>query len=453
MAAVAALLTSCSKDDTFGGPARGKVTFEVSTPELATRYGEGTTATALKYAVYDMIEDATDGALVKEGNATLSGLKATVTIDLVEGREYSVIFWADAGANSPYVFNTAADQKSVSYKDGVTLTANNEAYDAFFAYVPEDQVKVGQVVNVDLKRPFAQLNIATNDTQKANDLGVEVANTAVTVAGVYTSFNLATGEVQGQPATVTFASAAKANGTIGTAPNTYDLLSMNYVLVNSEKLVDVTFNFSDTKGKTDYVRTYSDVHVQRNYRTNIIGAILTDPTKFDVEIKPGVDGTYTEERGNSRVVSNAQSLQEAINDPDVDVIVFDSNINLNDLTSTTIYDNSAALSTTTRASETSYGLLIPAGKIITLDLNGFTISQVKAQTGNYSMIQNDGNLTIMDSSTTGAGKLSYKDSGNGGNYISNTITNRGTLTVKSGRIENVSSETTANTGYCKYLRR
>ena len=55
MAAVAALLTSCSKDDTFGGPTRGKVTFEVSTPELATRYGEGTTATALQYAVYDMV--------------------------------------------------------------------------------------------------------------------------------------------------------------------------------------------------------------------------------------------------------------------------------------------------------------------------------------------------------------------------------------------------------------
>ena len=81
----------------------------------------------------------------------------------------------------------------------------------------------------------------------------------------------------------------------------------------------------------------------------------------------------------------------------------------------------------------------------TLDLNGKTISQTKNQTANYSMIENDGNLTIEDN--VGGGKISYTDSGNGGEYVSNTIMNRGTLTLNSGTIENLSSATVAMNGY------
>ena len=81
----------------------------------------------------------------------------------------------------------------------------------------------------------------------------------------------------------------------------------------------------------------------------------------------------------------------------------------------------------------------------TLDLNGKTISQTKLQTAGYSMIQNDGNLTIEDN--VGGGKISYTDSGNGGEYISNTITNRGTLIVNDGILENLSSETVKINGY------
>lgn len=81
----------------------------------------------------------------------------------------------------------------------------------------------------------------------------------------------------------------------------------------------------------------------------------------------------------------------------------------------------------------------------TLDLNGKTISQTKLQTAGYSMIQNDGNLTIKDN--VGGGKISYTDSGTGGEYISNTITNRGTLTLNSGTVENLSSQNVAISGY------
>ncbi|MBR3842930.1 MAG: right-handed parallel beta-helix repeat-containing protein, partial [Christensenellaceae bacterium] len=90
-------------------------------------------------------------------------------------------------------------------------------------------------------------------------------------------------------------------------------------------------------------------------------------------------------------------------------------------------------------------LKIPAGVTVTLDLNGKTISQTKAQTAGYQMILNDGNLTIKD--PVGGGKISYTDSGNGGEYISDVIYNRATLVIDGGTIENLSSATVASNGY------
>ena len=81
-------------------------------------------------------------------------------------------------------------------------------------------------------------------------------------------------------------------------------------------------------------------------------------------------------------------------------------------------------------------ITVSAGKNFTLDLNGFTISQKKNQTSAHSLLTNNGTLTIRDSSAARTGKITYEDTGRGGNYVSNTITNKGTLTVGSGTIEN-----------------
>ena len=75
-------------------------------------------------------------------------------------------------------------------------------------------------------------------------------------------------------------------------------------------------------------------------------------------------------------------------------------------------------------------LTIPAGKTVTLDLNGKTISQTKECTASYNMIGNLGSLTIVD--TVGGGELSFTDSGNGDpnfGWGSYTIHNSGTLII------------------------
>ena len=83
-------------------------------------------------------------------------------------------------------------------------------------------------------------------------------------------------------------------------------------------------------------------------------------------------------------------------------------------------------------------VIVAAGKEVTLNLDGNTVSMVYAEnaTASHTMILNQGNLTI-----EGNGKLSYKYTGAnlGTTYYANTVTtNPGSvLTVKNGTIENL----------------
>ncbi|MBQ2755432.1 MAG: hypothetical protein IJF27_02030 [Oscillospiraceae bacterium] len=84
---------------------------------------------------------------------------------------------------------------------------------------------------------------------------------------------------------------------------------------------------------------------------------------------------------------------------------------------------------------------VPAGKKITIDLNGKAVSMVYTEnaTSNHEMLLNKGDLTIEDS--VGGGKLSYEYKGAslGTSYAANTITTEpgSVLTVKGGTIENL----------------
>lgn len=91
------------------------------------------------------------------------------------------------------------------------------------------------------------------------------------------------------------------------------------------------------------------------------------------------------------------------------------------------------------------GVTIDAGKNVVLELAGHTISGNTSSTTTYALITNRGTLTIQDSTDvnldgTGNGLIttyiSDPDQGDVPGYASNTITNNGTLTVKSGKIVN-----------------
>ncbi|MBQ6247227.1 MAG: hypothetical protein IJK04_10200, partial [Kiritimatiellae bacterium] len=91
------------------------------------------------------------------------------------------------------------------------------------------------------------------------------------------------------------------------------------------------------------------------------------------------------------------------------------------------------------------GVTVAAGQNIVLELNGKTISGNTDSTSHYALITNRGTLTIQDNTDTnkdGTGTglittyITNPDTGDVPSYASNTISNFGNLTVKSGKIVN-----------------
>mgnify|MGYP000378154562 CR=1 FL=1 len=286
IAATALLVTSCNDemDNGLKTGDEGTVTFTAQLPsEMGTRaFADGLTAKHLQYAVYEAGQSTPLKVFGDEttvvGEAEMVNLKKSVTLKLTSGKSYDVIFWADATTDSPYTFNPASQEVSVDYSK---VNNNSDNCDAFFK---KETITVSgnQSVDVKLTRPFAQVNIGTDDFDAAKASGLEVTQTEV-VAKAFATLNLATGKVSDE-ADRTFTMKAIPTASDGEFPvaGGYKYLSMDYLLVGADKAtVDVAFNYGGPQS-----RTFTNVPVQRNYRTNIYGSLLTNTTDFNVVIEP-----------------------------------------------------------------------------------------------------------------------------------------------------------------------
>ncbi len=271
-------LASCSSEEFDVKPAgaEGNVTFTASLPaSVASRdYSDGSTAKNLQYAIY---AQGTQTPLLT-GTATFENLKATVSTTLATGKTYDILFWAQA-ADAPYAFDNTTQKVTVNYEG---ITANNESLDAFF-WAEKDLTVSGPVnKTITLTRPFAQVNVGTNDFVPAQQAGLDVKQSSLTFSAyVANTLDLYSGDVTGDDE-VTFGMADIPAGE--TFPvDDYKYLAMAYVLVPADKqTLDVTLATDGTPNTP----VFASVPVQRNYRTNIYGALLTDPAVFNVEISP-----------------------------------------------------------------------------------------------------------------------------------------------------------------------
>ena len=364
MCAASMMLFTACQDDLDNGlkGEDGNVTFSVEVPSnIASRaFGDGTKALNLSYAVYESGQQTP--LITSTDEVKFTGLKATVNMRLVNGKTYDIVFWAD-NENAPYAFNAATQTVTVDYAQ---VANQNENFDAFFK---AETLKVEGTINetIQLTRPFAQINIGATDYAVATQFGFTTASSSVKVGGVANTLNLLTGVVSGEE-TITFASAA-VPGEGETFPATgvdADYLSMTYVLVGADKTItDVEFTATSTNQET-VTRKYTNVPVQRNYRTNIYGNILTEAANFNVEIVPGF---------NEPPYSNIDLLKEAAANGGEVTLYSDLTI-----------DEEIA---------------VAAGKEMTLNLNGYTIT-VNGE-ASLSSAGEDAKLTINGDGTVQMG--------------------------------------------------
>lgn len=296
---VALLAAGCSSEIPMPEKSDGNVTISLTLPAyMGTRaFGDGLQATSLSYAIYD---NATK-TLVASGDdaATFANLKATLQVDLVNGRSYDFVFWADNGASSPYTFIAADDEEGVKV-DMDFAASNNENLDAFYGSTTKT-IDGPTTVSATLTRPFAQVNLGTDDLN-ADPVTTVLTDLKVSLkASTYTSMNPFTGEVLGEESEITFDATNVPDGEVFPIEN-YEYLSMVYLLVTDEQeLLDLNYTITNG-GETLATVPVPNVPVQRNYRTNIYGSVLTSPATLNITInKDFIDD-------NSHEIVTAQSI-------------------------------------------------------------------------------------------------------------------------------------------------
>lgn len=150
LAAFGMAFTSCSSEEPMGGgDGSGKITFTAQLPaELGSRaFSDGIAANSLSYYVYKHGEKE---ALIT--GTTSINLTTSVSLDLVNGETYDVVFLAQS-SNAPeglYTYDDATQNFTVDYTKAVQ---NNDNSDAFYA-VKTVTVAGGATEPVDLYRPL-----------------------------------------------------------------------------------------------------------------------------------------------------------------------------------------------------------------------------------------------------------------------------------------------------------
>ena len=313
LAAVAAALSlaSCNKEN---GPSAAveevTVTVDVALPgEVSTKLiGDGLSATKLYYEVWS----ADRTTRFYRDSKDLVQKVTKVEFNLVKNQTYNILFWAQAPGVSFYGIDDAdglsvitMDYSAVAPATGIV--ANDETRDAFYNNELQNLLVTGPLKkDVSLVRPFAQVNFGTTpaDIEAAKLIGGmrPVASKVTFNVKFPTVLNLFSGEVSGEQ-TLTYdysvLPTVDQHGYLEvdidkdnkiSDSEKYIYLSMNYILVNQTENTnaDITANIQikdrGDKTQSDVVVKTVNAPLRRNYRTNVLGNLLTAPGVFNIVV-------------------------------------------------------------------------------------------------------------------------------------------------------------------------
>lgn len=360
-AALTLFAVSCNKEQVTEDP-DGQVvdvTITAALPgEMATKaLGDGQTAKTLYVSVYENDADKTHLRDLDK-TATFTDLKTQVTFSLVKGKTYNFVFWAQA-EGAPY---DVTDLKNIKVKD-YTTDANDEKRDAFYATRKELKINGALTETIKLYRPFAQVNFATADYAEAQKAGFSPAVSSFTASGAATTFDTFAAEGKDEVAVALTETNVPADILKTLDGKTYTRLAMNYLIPVGKQgeshNIDVAATFKANNGEAVTVSA-PNAPVQNNYRTNILGNLLTSQVIFNVEIVPAFEEP----------------------DNDIDLVNIKNAESLKALVAT---GGSAKLAGDI---EIDYPLTLSGNTDVVIDLNGHSIVNKTQVNGNYTVVFN-----------------------------------------------------------------
>lgn len=307
----AALLTllfaaSCQKEDFSGADGEfATVTLTVQAPAspVTKAFGDGTnTNLRLDFGVFDEngeVLDALRQTGIEFGAADSEGKRSTtVKVNLAKGKTYHFVCWAQDNSLDCY---NHTDLKAITVDYSKNNAANEEKRDAFYACVKSDIVKADYTQTITLTRPFAQLNVGSDDLKEAEKAGLDTTKLYVELS-VTNCPNVLNADFAKQSYTVagsveatftkticpaTVEDSERINVELNGTPKSYSWLSMNYIFtsVNKDDLKEVTFKLYEEDTLLD-TYTKDNVPFQANWRTNLLGRLLTTDGELTVVIDP-----------------------------------------------------------------------------------------------------------------------------------------------------------------------
>lgn len=332
---IALFFTSCSQTEPENLSNEAEVTFTLNIENaIATRaISDGTGANQITFAIFN--EDGSEIFTPKtsrtiSGNQLLNGVEIKAT--LVKGNTYKACFWAQNSNCTAY--SISEDMKVTINYEGLN---NDETRDAFFAYTEPFTVDVNPRLRVILKRPFAQINVGStkDDINAITASGVKVSKSEAIIEDIPSELNLFNGNTD-KPVNVNYALAAMPKEKLyvdtdgDSIKEEFTYLSMSYVLADTlSSTHKMKFNFPDDNSTEVIEMTtgLETVPAKRNWRTNILGNILSGDIQFKIKIDPQYEGDININNGAYYNFSEETTIENC-------TFVFDNNDTLATFAST-----------------------------------------------------------------------------------------------------------------------
>jgi hypothetical protein len=304
-------VASCTKEN---AGAEATMTLKVNIPEAVTKaYGDGMFAD--KNLIIGVFDENGVEKFRKVYVWSPSKFEDEISIRFMVGKKYQMVFWAQYGEAYGKPETMPLDQITLDY-----ARSNREDLDAFWAHVPVFEVRTDFDMAVTLHRPFAQLNFATtvgdmNESVADPDLAGLHNKAAVTVKNVANTLNLFTGETcyidannhsEAAGAAVIIPDTefpkvkvmqdgkeVEVYPTIQVEGVTYEIVAMNYILVADSGSKDGKTTVDLKLQVGEFELSVPNAYMKRNWRTNVVGELLTAEGSFKVNIDPIFEGTYS----------------------------------------------------------------------------------------------------------------------------------------------------------------